>query len=340
MAWIENLNYAADDFIMSIPRWDFPDTGITCVYGESGSGKTTFLQLLSGLLKSNLRLCVSGEVLSDFPTQKRNIGFVFQDYGLFPHMTTQENLAFAAQARGLEVFIWQEHGKRLIQRLGLEKLIDQRADTLSGGEQQRVAIARALITKPRLLLLDEPFSALDENRRDEARQLVKELSVEFKVPFILVTHDLRDIRSLSDSILLLSNGKVIDGGSTADILNNPKSIDVVNAFSENQLTEIKKIGNQFYLESCELKGIRNRSHSGNKSFLASKKWSFVVTSDKDSALKGEVVSTNDVGPYISCKIRLSSGQIIAAMANLRDNLKGTTHLKFNTESLTIFSALE
>jgi molybdate transport system ATP-binding protein len=328
VAWIENVSYSASGFDLNVPRWDFPDEGVSCVFGESGSGKTTLLQIMAGLIPSHYRLCVRGEILSDLPVKFRNIGFVFQDYALFPHMTVRENLAFAAQAKGLTPDIWKDHGGRLLQKLDLTTLADQKTSAISGGEQQRTALARALITKPKIVLMDEPFSALDENRRDEARDLISQLSKEFQVPFILVTHDIRDVRRLSENIILFKDGKVLGFGKSIDILNHPPTLEIAKAIPENQIIELNG--------SFSPKASREIPHQGVGQFLVAKNWSFRISTSPGQHLKGVVLKTIDEGPHLICSLRLSSGQIIRAMAPLNSTPKGEVDIEYDPSSLIIF----
>jgi ABC-type sugar transport system ATPase subunit len=315
MAWIENALYTASDFDLKVSRWDFPDNGISCVFGESGSGKTTFLQIMAGLIPSPYRLCVKGEILSDLPVKFRNIGFVFQDYALFPHMSIYENLNFAATAKGLPQEIWKLHGQMLLEKLDLTNIKNQRASTLSGGEQQRVALARAL-------------SSLDENRRDEARDLISQLATEFKVPFILVTHDIRDVRRLAKNIILLKNGQVLGSGATDAILKNPPSLIAAKAIPENQILKIDASFNPEVSKTIP--------HDGLGTFLVSKTWSFQISRGANQKLKGTIISVVNEGPYLSCTVRVSSGQTLRAMAPLNADPQGLVDISYDPQSLIIF----
>lgn len=219
MAQIENALLIQDDFKLEVPFWQFSETGISCVWGDSGSGKTTLLGLISGLFESKkFKLIVGGEDLARLPVGQREISYVFQDFGLFPHMTAGENILFPAQARKIKFDQIKEHFNKLCERLKLNEFLDKNAALLSGGEQQRVAIARALLLKPKLILFDEPFSQLDTKNKIQARVLIKELNQEFKIPFILVTHDKEDVMELADQILVLSHGKAVSHGLAGEIL--------------------------------------------------------------------------------------------------------------------------
>ena len=194
MSLVEHLHIKYANFEIHIPRWEFSDQGVTALWGPSGSGKTTVLRALIGLENCpQLRWMHKGEDLARLKVEERGLGVVFQNYELFPHMTVKGNILFAANARKVKEPQWRE----LVERLRLSEILDARASQLSGGEKQRVALIRALIGKPRILLLDEPFSSLDEEVRSEARLLVKDVIKDLDIPTLLVTHDESDIAVLA-----------------------------------------------------------------------------------------------------------------------------------------------
>jgi molybdate transport system ATP-binding protein len=219
MAYIENVELKQDDFVLEIPRWDFSDQDISSVWGESGSGKTTLLWLIAGLFDcKNFKLCINNEDLAKKAAQDRQIGFVFQDHGLFPHLTAQENILFPAQARRQMTSEIHQRFENLVKRLQLENQLNKKAEILSGGEAQRVAIARALLLKPKLILFDEPFSQLDSRNKKQAKELLRDLNHEFRTPFIIVTHDLEDVKYLAKQMLVLSNGKLVTQGPVGEVI--------------------------------------------------------------------------------------------------------------------------
>ncbi len=179
---------------------------IVVLFGPSGSGKTTILNCISGLTKptagtiqlNNLLLFDSKKV--NVPIQKRNIAYLFQDYALFPHMTVWKNITYGMN---------NEHiAKELIQQLGIKHLVTRYPHEISGGEKQRVAIVRALATEPDLLLLDEPFSALDETTRSKSHDELLRLHNLWQIPILLVTHSHSEAEKLGDRILYINNGKL------------------------------------------------------------------------------------------------------------------------------------
>lgn len=174
------------------------------ICGASGSGKSTILRLISGFeMASSGRIILEGKDITFTPPNKRNIGYLFQDYALFPHLNVSENIAF-----GLKNIMKKNEIKDVVNRLlkvvSLESYATSYPHALSGGQQQRVALARALAPSPKLLLLDEPFSALDSHLKDEIRSEIKEILTAFEITSILVTHDQDDVEKFATSCIKLS----------------------------------------------------------------------------------------------------------------------------------------
>ncbi len=185
---------------------------ILVLWGPSGAGKTTVLQCLAGLLKPdggyirlNDRELFSSDKRINTPARLRNIGYLFQDYALFPHMTVRQNVMYGLKknkpATGHTV-----NPLELLDSFGVGHLVDRYPRQLSGGEKQRVALARALAAEPQLLLLDEPFSALDKGTRVKLRQELRIIHQKWRIPFIVVTHDEEDARYLGNKTLYLNKG--------------------------------------------------------------------------------------------------------------------------------------
>lgn len=207
MSLVENLVHDYGDFKVEIPRWEIADQGISVLRGPSGSGKTSIFRLLIGLEKTaKFRWVFEGLDLAKLPVAERKLGVVFQSLDLFPHMTARENIEFAAKSRKLSVNETQSRLKHFADTLRMGSFLDREAALLSGGERQRTALVRALIGKPRMLLLDEPFSALDEELRDESRKLIKDLVFQEGIPALLITHESRDVEMLADQVVEIRNG--------------------------------------------------------------------------------------------------------------------------------------
>lgn len=203
---------------------------VTVLFGESGSGKTSFLRVMAGLLRPDCgRVKMGGDVWFDsgkricLPPQRRNIGFVFQDYALFPHLTASQNIAcgLGGLPRGERAGRVQE----AMDWLGVTDCAHRRPAQISGGQQQRVALARALVRQPRLLLLDEPLSALDLPARARLRGDLHELLIRTGIPTIVVTHDPSEALALADELVLMHRGGILQTGKPADVFNFPASFE-------------------------------------------------------------------------------------------------------------------
>lgn len=212
---LENVSFrypGAKEQTLSNISFALPKGEIMAIRGDSGSGKTTILRLIAGLEPHQSgRITIAGNIVAGdrwIPPEKRHVGMVFQDYALFPHLNVQKNIAFALP-----------HGKngdrlaQLVSLVGLEGLEKRMPHELSGGQQQRVALARTIASEPKLLLFDEPFSNLDENRRKVVRAEVKKIIRETGISVVLVTHDLHDVSEMADRAIEIEKGKIIKPSS-------------------------------------------------------------------------------------------------------------------------------
>ena len=193
--------------------------GVTVMFGPSGSGKTTILQCIAGLLRPDEGLiAIGGERLFDSennidsPPQQRRIGYVFQDLALFPHMTAAENIAFGIRVNGSRK---ADIVRDIMQRFSVTHAAEHRPSEISGGERQRVALARALVTEPRVLLLDEPFSALDDTLKMGIIKDLKQWLDQHQIPVLLVTHDRLEAEALGGRMLALNEGRIVGQDSLA-----------------------------------------------------------------------------------------------------------------------------
>jgi sulfate transport system ATP-binding protein/putative spermidine/putrescine transport system ATP-binding protein len=209
---VENLFKSYGDFKIDISSWEILDEGVTVLWGASGSGKTSVFRLLMGLEAANpsFKWTFKDHDLAKLKTPQRRLGVVFQTLDLFPHMSAEQNILFAAKARGIPLEQAYENLKELTDVLQMKTFESRPVSVLSGGEKQRVAIARALSGEPRILLLDEPFSALDQDLRQESRALIKRVIEKKKIPTLLVTHDPLDVEVLANKVSTLKNGQLID----------------------------------------------------------------------------------------------------------------------------------
>jgi len=255
------------------------------IYGNSGAGKTTLLRILAGLTQAEkTHIEVGAEIWDDsskkihLPIQNRSIGFVFQDFALFPNLTVKENLEFALQ-KGDDSKIISE----LIELMELQSLQNSKPQNLSGGQKQRVALARAIVRKPKILLLDEPLSALDDDMRFKLQDYILKIHQKYQLTTLMITHSIPEIFKLSDKVIILDKGKIIKEGTpnavfseekisskfklTGEIISITKSdiVYVIKVFSGNNILKVIAVED-------EIKNFR----IGQKVLVASKAFNPII----------------------------------------------------------------
>ena len=207
--------------------FDAPMRGITALFGPSGCGKTTILRCMAGLQRLSGKLTVGGETWQDDASgafrkpHERQIGYVFQEASLFPHLSVRQNLLYGARRSGRSEKAEALDFDVVVGLLGVGHLLDRAPAALSGGERQRVAVGRALLSQPRLLLMDEPLSALDRITKDEILPYFEALHETLSVPIVYVSHDLAEVERLADMLVLLDRGRVLASGPLSDLEADP-----------------------------------------------------------------------------------------------------------------------
>ena len=209
------------------------DGSFVSLLGASGCGKTTLLKSIAGLLETaSGDILMNGESIVKLPPEKRGTIIVFQDLRLFPHMTVEENICFPMELQKVPKEKQKETVAKLLESVHLAGYEKRKIRRLSGGQRQRVALARALAANPKVLLLDEPFSGLDEQLRLEMGELVKRLHKEWNITTVLVTHDKKEALQLSDKIALMSGGNVLQFDVPENIVSHPASKEVEEYFGK------------------------------------------------------------------------------------------------------------
>jgi sulfate/thiosulfate transport system ATP-binding protein len=217
-----------------------PEGGLTALLGPSGSGKSTLLRIIAGLETPDAgRVTIAGHDVTAARPQERGIGFVFQHYAAFAHMSVADNVAFGLRIRKRGKAEIRERVDELLALVGLTKWAAQRPHQLSGGQRQRMALARALAVAPKVLLLDEPFGALDATVRAELRRWLRRLHDEQGVTTVLVTHDQEEAMEVADHIALMNQGRIEQVGAPRDVYDQP-----ANDFVMGFLGPVTKVGSQ------------------------------------------------------------------------------------------------
>lgn len=268
---------------------------IICLVGPSGCGKTTLLRMTAGLERpTGGRILINDKVVAGpdihVPPERRGVGLMFQDFALFPHLTLQENTAFGLKA------LPREDAARIafsaLERVGLAKYADEYPHILSGGEQQRVALARAIAPRPGLLMMDEPFSGLDSQLRDDMREETLTILKETRATCILVTHSSEEAMHMGDRIAVMREGRVLQVGTGEELYHAPSSINAARMFSDlNEIPVIIKGGKaDTPFGKCAARGIANGSNA-----TACIRQRDVQIGPKTKGLVGRVLHTRFLG---------------------------------------------
>ena len=229
--------------------FEFEDGKFFALLGPSGSGKTTLLRMIAGFeIPDQGSIQIDGKVVDHIPVEKRDIGMVFQSYALFPNMDVNANVGFGLRVRGISPSETKHLVGEALELVRLSGFDDRRPDQLSGGQRQRVALARAIVTKPRVLLLDEPLSALDRTLRLEMEIELKRIQRDVGITTIFVTHDQEEALTMSDQIGILNEGQLVQYGSPVDIYENPQNVFVARFLGEANLLKGQADGSSVNVE--------------------------------------------------------------------------------------------
>ena len=238
MLKLENINKSYGEIsILRNINLEIKDGEIVSILGPSGCGKTTLLNLILGLTDINSGKIIFNEKdITNIPMEKRGFNIVFQDYALFPNLDVYKNIVYGL--KNSPKISTKEEVEDLINMLGLNPHLSKKIEQLSGGQKQRVALARTMVMKPKILLLDEPLSALDGVIKESIKSKIKQIAREYNLTTIIVTHDPEEALTLSDKVLILNEGKIAQFGTPDEIVSSPKD-NFIKEFILNQL-QIKR----------------------------------------------------------------------------------------------------
>lgn len=214
-----NETVAVKDFSLEVKKGE-----LVTLLGPSGCGKTTTLRMIAGFeVPTSGRIFLEGKEVTNIPPNKRDISMMFQSYALFPHMSVRENMEFGLKIKKLSRKEIKEKVNPLIKLVGLEGMENRRPDQISGGQQQRVALVRSLVMEPAVLLFDEPLSNLDAKLRETMRLEIRRVQKKLNITSVYVTHDQMEAMSISDRIVIMNSGKIMQIGSPSDVYSHPKN---------------------------------------------------------------------------------------------------------------------
>ena len=314
---LEDISHRFGDFVaVRDINLDVSGGELVALLGPSGCGKSTLLRIVSGFIQqSEGRVLFDGEPVDHLPPSRRGVGIVFQNYALFPHMTVAENVAY-----GLEAQRWPRGriGERVAEMLALvhmSELAARKPRQLSGGQQQRVALARCLATDPKVLLLDEPFGALDKNLRLDMQIEVKRLQRDYGITTVLVTHDQEEALSMADRIAVMARGSVEQVSSPTEIYDRPRTL-FVNQF----VGTANLVAGEFVLEGHGAAAVRVPGGavlkvSDASGFITGAKVVVAVRPEQlrlagaagDGHIAGVVKTVMPLGPHVVYEVEIAGG---------------------------------
>lgn len=328
---------------------DIREGELFTLLGPSGCGKTTLLRMIIGFNSIDQgKIHINEEIINDIPVNKRNMGMVFQNYAIFPHMTVEENIAFGLKAKKIEKKEMQQRIDEILKVVKIEHYRKKKPDKLSGGQQQRVALARALVIHPTVLLMDEPLSNLDAKLRIEMRNAIRQIQQKVGITTVYVTHDQEEALAISDRIAVMYNGVIQQIGKPEEIYSRPNNLFVAqfigtsNAIHGKVLVKDKKPVLSFENGyEVMLQTLHEEVRDQQKVIVSVRPQEFVITQDEES-MEGVIESTMFLGLNTHYFIQLSSGEQVEVIQDAENNEilpeGATIRLKLKADKINIFDA--
>lgn len=312
---IKNISKTFPNGFKAVENVSFKmETGsLVAILGPSGSGKSTLLRMIAGLeIPDSGDILLTGREATLLAAKDRNVGFVFQHYALFKHMTVQENIAFGLQMRKTPKEKIRSRVAELIQLVQLDGMEKRYPTQLSGGQRQRVAVARALAPEPQVLLLDEPFGALDAKVREELQEWITELHDKSQVTTLFVTHDQHEAMSIASDIIVMNKGVIEQEGTPLEIFDHPATEFVAQFVGETNFVDAKVVEPELAIWG-PLKFSVNGYALGQKVRIYFRPNDVYVTSREESLqVKGKIIRTRFHGPVIELTIEVGGDKPISA----------------------------
>ncbi|RLI28153.1 ABC transporter [Candidatus Bathyarchaeota archaeon] len=291
------------------------------ILGPTGAGKTLLLETIAGFHRPDSgEIWIDGEDVTGLPPEKREIGFVYQDYMLFPHMTVEENVEFGLKVRGLPRIKRKKMVDETLELIGLTHLRKRRPRTLSGGEQQKTALARALVVKPKILLLDEPLSALDVNTQKTLREELRKIHKVFGITTIHVTHNHFEAYILAERLAVMKDGTIVQIGSPEEVFRKPKNDFVARFMGFENLFDGEIVDNRRGVALIDINGITIEAVTSKTGrcivgirpddIIVSK---YPLKSSMRNTLKGIIVDYMDMGSLVNLTVEVNGIPYVATI---------------------------
>lgn len=326
--------------------------GVTVLLGPNGAGKSSLLRLLAGLVRPRAGKIQLGERVLfdahrkiDIPPEQRQIGMVFQDLALFPHLNVRQNIAFGLIARRLQKAEVHTRVDAMLEKLGISQFSERSVTTLSGGERQKVALARTLITDPQLLLLDEPTAALDPSSRGAIRRWLHQILGELQIPTLLVTHDAEEVAWFRKRVAVIEKGQIVQRGSYHQLLREPQSDFVARFAGINLISgEVRESGNSLEFHSAggsQLQGIFEGVLPGQAT-LAVAPWEIALFAEPpggspQNIIPGRVIEQIILGDRVRLTLLAAEKLVVEISHNAWQQMGA---FKEGTELYAVFKARE
>ena len=280
---------------------------LCCLLGSSGCGKTTLLKIINGLIEPDEgNIILSGADITRTACQKRDLGMVFQNYALFPHMNVFDNVAYGLRRRHVSKEIISQKVDQALSLVRLSGYERRHTHELSGGQQQRVALARALVIEPRVLLLDEPLSNLDARLRGDMRMEIRRIQSQLGITTVYVTHDQEEAMSIADRIVVMNNGVIEQIGTPKDIYENPTTEFVAEFIGNINFLPGEIRGNELILLGCTYSLADNSNIKPGMKICAVRPERITIETNKDTGIRGTITSVSYFGSIIRYDLTVKS----------------------------------
>jgi len=301
-------NVILKDFNLSVERGE-----LVSLLGSSGCGKTTTLRLIAGFSEPmDGKMLFDGKDYTHVPLHKRNFGFVFQSYALFPHMTVFDNVAFGLKMRKMDKATIHEEVMRILDVVDLHGFENRYPREMSGGQRQRVALARALVIKPDLLLFDEPLSNLDAKLRVKMRVEIRRLQQELGFTAIYVTHDQEECFAISDKVAIMNRGVIEQMGTPSDIYNNPRTEFIARFVGFENFFDLTRIGEGTFATAAGQKIAVARDRKGDRFKGCVRPEDVVIAPAGEPGIPGEVMVSTFLGRHNQLNVRTDIGEFVVS----------------------------